>query len=101
MFGAILIMFALPWLDTSKVRSCKFRPIYKWFTLLFIINAFVLGYVGAKPPEGILVYIGQFSTVWYFAHLLIITPVIGWLEKPKTLPESISAAVVKKSGGAV
>lgn len=101
MFGAILIMFALPWLDTSKVRSCKFRPIYKWFTLLFIANAFVLGYVGAKPPEGNLVLIGQICTVWYFFHLLVITPVIGWLEKPKPLPESISSPVVKKSGEAV
>ncbi len=101
MFGAILIMFALPWLDTSKVRSCKFRPIYKWFVGLFIINAFVLGYVGAKPPEGMLVLIGQVCTFWYFFHLLVITPVVGWLEKPKPLPESISAPVVKNAGEAV
>jgi quinol-cytochrome oxidoreductase complex cytochrome b subunit len=101
MFGAILILFVLPWLDTSKVRSCTFRPIYKWFVLLFIANAFVLGYVGAHPPEGNLVLIGQLCTVWYFAHLLIITPLIGWLEKPKPLPESISAPVVKKSVEAV
>jgi quinol-cytochrome oxidoreductase complex cytochrome b subunit len=101
MFGAILILFALPWLDTSKVRSCTFRPIYKWFVLLFIANAFVLGYVGAHPPEGNLVLIGQLSTIWYFAHLLIITPLIGWIEKPKPLPESISVPVVKKAGEAV
>jgi quinol-cytochrome oxidoreductase complex cytochrome b subunit len=101
MFGAILIMFALPWLDTSKVRSCKFRPIYKWFVGLFIINAFVLGYVGAKPPEGMLVLIGQICTFWYFFHLLVITPVVGWIEKPKPLPESISAPVVKNAGEAV
>lgn len=101
MFGAILILFVLPWLDTSKVRSCTFRPLYKWFTILFLVNAFVLGYIGAQPAEGTMLLIGQVCTVWYFLHLLVITPVIGWLEKPKPLPESISSPVVKKSGEAV
>ncbi|GAB3447655.1 cytochrome b [Insolitispirillum peregrinum] len=101
MFGAILILFVLPWLDTSKVRSCKFRPIYKWFTILFLVNAFVLGYIGAQPAEGTMLLVGQICTVWYFLHLLVLTPVIGWLEKPKPLPESISSPVVKKSGEAV
>lgn len=95
MFGAILVLAALPWLDTSKVRSCKFRPIYKWFVILFLIDCFVLGYIGQKPAEAPYVVIGQLATAWYFLHLLVITPLVGFLEKPKTLPESISAAVLK------
>ena len=51
MFGAILILFVLPWLDSSKTRSCNYRPIYKWFMMLFFVNFFILGYVGMKPAE--------------------------------------------------
>ena len=96
MFGAILILFVLPWLDTSKVRSAKFRPLYKQFFWLFLVNCFVLGYVGGKPAEGVLVTIGQVCTAYYFAHFLIIMPLLGKIEKPKALPASISAPVLKE-----
>lgn len=99
MFAAILILAALPWLDTSKVRSCTFRPIYKWFLWLFFADCILLGYIGGKPAEEPYVLIGQLATAWYFFHLLIITPLVGWLEKPKPLPDSISGSVVK-SGAA-
>ncbi|MGC2855605.1 cytochrome b [Novispirillum sp. DQ9] len=99
MFAAIGVLALLPWLDTSKVRSCTFRPIYKWFFWLFFADCVVLGYIGAMPAEEPYVAIGQVATAWYFAHLLIITPLVGWLEKPKPLPESISSPVVK-SGAA-
>lgn len=99
MFASIGVLALLPWLDTSKVRSCTFRPIYKWFFWLFLADCIVLGYVGGKPAEEPYITIGQFATAWYFAHLLIITPLVGWLEKPKPLPESISSPVVK-SGAA-
>ena len=52
MFGSIIILFFVPWLDTSRVRSARFRPIYKWFFWLFVLNCLVLGYLGAKSPEG-------------------------------------------------
>jgi len=99
MFAAILIRAALPWLDTSKVRSCTFRPIYKWFLRLFFADCILRGYIGGKPAEEPYVLIGQLATAWYFFHLLIITPLVGWLEKPKPLPDSISGSVVK-SGAA-
>ena len=90
MFGAIAILFVLPWLDTSKVRSCNFRPMYKWFMMLFFVNFFVLGYVGMLPAEGLYLLIARIGLVYYFGFFLIITPFIGWIEKPKTLPLSIS-----------
>ena len=90
MFAAIVILFVLPWLDTSKTRSCNFRPIYKWFMMLFFVNFFILGYVGMKPAEGIYLLIARFGLVYYFGFFLVITPVIGKIEKPKQLPASIS-----------
>jgi len=95
MFSAILILFALPWLDSSKVRSAKFRPLYRQFFWLFFVDCMVLGYVGGKPAEGILIKIGQFCTAYYFAHFLLILPLLSRIEKPKPLPASIAQPVVK------
>ncbi|AMW34037.1 cytochrome b [Haematospirillum jordaniae] len=97
MFGAIVILAAMPWLDTSKVRSCTFRPVYKWFVMLFIADCMLLGYIGGKPAEEPYILIGQIATAWYFIHLLVVTPLVGWLEKPRPLPESIALAVTKKA----
>lgn len=97
MFGAIVILAAMPWLDTSKVRSCTFRPVYKWFVMLFIADCVLLGYIGGKPAEEPYILIGQVATAWYFIHLLVVTPLVGWLEKPRPLPESIALAVTKKA----
>ncbi len=95
MFSSILILLFLPWLDRCKVRSARFRPIYKQFFWIFVLDTLILGYVGAKPPEGLFIPIGQAATAYYFAHFLIVIPLLGWLEKPKPLPESISAAVTE------
>lgn len=94
MFGSIFILFALPWLDTSPVRSSRYRPIYKWFFWLFVINAAVLGYCGSKPPEGIFPLVSLLGTAYYFAHFLVVLPIIGRIEKPRKLPESITASVL-------
>ena len=95
MFGALLVLAMLPWFDTSKVRSCRYRPIYRWCVLLFVVNVFVLGYVGGKPAEGIYVVISKIATLYYFAHFLVITPVVGWIEQPRKLPNSIAESVLK------
>jgi ubiquinol-cytochrome c reductase cytochrome b/c1 subunit len=100
MFAAIAVLFFLPWLDTSRVRSARFRPIYKWFFWVFVADCFVLGYVGANPPEGWLPTIGLLATLYYFAHFLVILPLLGKLERPLPLPDSINAPVLKGSGGA-
>ncbi|MBC7906064.1 MAG: cytochrome b N-terminal domain-containing protein, partial [Rhodospirillaceae bacterium] len=95
MFSAILILFALPWLDTSKVRSAKFRPLYKQFFWLFLADCLLLGYIGGKPAEGAYLIIGQLATAYYFFHFLVLMPLLGKFEKPKALPASISAPVLK------
>lgn len=93
MFGSILLLLALPWLDRSRVRSAKYRPVYRVFFWVFVIDCIVLGWVGGKPPEGALVLIGQCATFYYFFHLVIMIPLIGILERPKPLPDSIAASV--------
>ena len=89
MFGAILILFALPWLDSSKVRSAAFRPVYRWLFWLFAADTLLLGWIGAKPPEGIYITIGRIATFYYFAHFLVLIPVVGRIERSRQLPESI------------
>ncbi|HLT76070.1 MAG TPA: cytochrome b N-terminal domain-containing protein [Ferrovibrio sp.] len=95
MFGAILILFLLPWLDTSKVRSAKFRPIYKQLFWVFVLACVGLTYAGGQPPEGLALIIGRVCTVYYFVHILVLMPLVGWFEKPHKLPASISEAVLK------
>jgi ubiquinol-cytochrome c reductase cytochrome b/c1 subunit len=96
MFGSILILFALPWLDTSKVRSGNYRPLFKGFFWIFAIVCVALGYLGSKPAEGLYVVFSRILTVYYFAHFLVILPLLGLLETPKPLPSSISDDVLAR-----
>jgi ubiquinol-cytochrome c reductase cytochrome b subunit len=98
MFGSIALLMLLPWLDTSRVRSAKFRPIFKQVYWLFVIDCLILGYIGANPPEGWYIVIGRIATAYYFFHLLILLPLLGKLERPLDLPTSISQPVT--GGGA-
>jgi ubiquinol-cytochrome c reductase cytochrome b subunit len=100
MFGSILVWFILPWLDTSPVRSARFRPIYRVMMPLLVVDMFILGAVGAHHPEGIWIALGRFGTAWYFFHFAAL-PFLGFFEKTLPLPESISRAVLtyKAHGG--
>ena len=103
MFGSILILFLLPWLDRSPVRSGTFRPTFKWFFWILVLDCFVLGWVGANAPDAVFhgvpfVIIGQISTAYYFAHFLIILPLLSIIERPKPLPASISEPVLSGGG---
>jgi ubiquinol-cytochrome c reductase cytochrome b/c1 subunit len=95
MFGSLIILFALPWLDTSKVRSARFRPIYRQLFWIFLADCIVLGWAGAQKPEGAALLIGQLATFYYFFHLLVLMPLLGKFEKTKPLPTSISEPVLK------
>jgi quinol-cytochrome oxidoreductase complex cytochrome b subunit len=101
MAASILVFFVLPWLDASKVRSAKFRPIYKQFFWLFLADCIVLGIVGANPPEGVWLLIGRLATAYYFLHLLVIIPLIGKFEKPRPVPEGIGEPVLKDAAAPV
>ncbi len=98
MFGSILVWFILPWLDTSPVRSMRFRPIAKWFLMLWGVAFAVLMYCGGKPPEGIYVVLSRIATLYYFAWFLVILPLLGRLERPLPLPESIAKPVLRGGG---
>jgi ubiquinol-cytochrome c reductase cytochrome b subunit len=97
MFSSVLILLFLPWLDTSRVRSARYRPIYRLVSWLLPIDAVVLGWVGANPPAGIVVTVGQIATIYYFFHFLILIPLLGKIERPRPLPISIAEAVLGPS----
>ncbi|MEZ5709062.1 MAG: cytochrome b/b6 [Blastomonas sp.] len=95
MFASILLLFFLPWLDTSPVRSGKYRPLFRkffWFGLIPCV--LVLGYCGGAPAEEPFVMISQIASAYYFAHFLIILPIISAIERPDPLPLSITEAVL-------
>ena len=94
LFGSIGILAFLPWLDTSKVRSARYRPLFRQFFWLFVIAAVGLGWLGSKPPEGIYVILSRIFTFYYFAFFLIVLPLLGIFEKTKPLPNSISESVL-------
>ena len=96
--GAILVLFVLPWLDRSPVRSMRFRPIAKWAFLLWTANFFVLTYAGSQPAEGVWVLISRVTTAYYFAYFLVILPLLARVERPLPLPESISTSVLRGGG---
>ncbi len=96
MFASILVLFVLPWLDTSKVRSARYRPIYKWIFWLFVADCAFLGYIGANPADGWFITAGQIGTALYFAFFFIVLPVLGKLEPTPVLPTSISEPVLKE-----
>ncbi len=98
MFGSLLIFFVVPWLDTSKVRSAAYRPLFKQFFWIFVIVCVGLGWLGSKPAEGIYTTMSQIFTFWYFFHFIVILPVLGLVEKPKPIPASITEAVLAKTG---
>ena len=96
MFGSILILFVLPWLDRSKVRSANYRPLYKWAFWVFVIDCLVLGYVGGKPAEEPYLTISRIAATYYFCHFLIIIPTISKFEKPLPLPHSVEEEKMHK-----
>jgi len=105
--ASILVLFVLPWLDTSKVRSCRYRPIYRWFFWILVADCIVLGVVGAKSPDDPVlgfemfkyVHLGMLGTAYYFFHFLILLPLLGKIETPKPLPDSIGKSVTGGGGG--
>ncbi len=97
MFGSILLLFFLPWLDKSPVRSGHYRPVFRkffWFGLIPCI--ILLGYLGGAPAEEPYVMLSQLASAYYFAHFLIILPLISMFEKPIPLPNSITESVTGK-----
>ena len=117
MFGAIAMLFVLPWLDTSKVRSMRYRPTAKLYFGLFVLACLILGYCGGRLPDdpvipGIstfmlldadlnsMVWLSRVATAYYFGYFLVILPILGLTETPLPQPESISAPVLSHPANA-
>ncbi|HEX2255655.1 MAG TPA: cytochrome b N-terminal domain-containing protein [Afifellaceae bacterium] len=96
MFGSIAVLFFVPWLDTSKVRSAAYRPLYKQFFWVFVAVCIGLGWLGAKPPEGGYVIAARILTAYYFIHFLVILPLLGLFETPRPRPASIADDVLAR-----
>ncbi|MCH7807475.1 MAG: cytochrome b/b6 [Proteobacteria bacterium] len=94
MAGSIMILFVIPWIDKSKVRSMTFRPLSRIFFWIMVADVFLLGVVGAMPVDGIWIYLGQFGTAYYFLHFTVILYLLGKYEKTRPLPKSISEPVI-------
>ena len=111
MFGAIATLFVLPWLDTSKVRSMRYRPTMRLYYFIFFLNCIVLGFCGAHAPDDLVipgvsglqlgdaninsfVWLSRIAALYYFAYFWVITPLMGLTETPLPEPESISTPIL-------
>jgi ubiquinol-cytochrome c reductase cytochrome b subunit len=94
MFSSMLILFLLPWLDTSPVRSGRFRPVFRVFFWVFVADCVPLTFAGGRPPEGTWLSVGRWGTAYYFLSFLVILPRVGRLERPRPLPTSINRPVL-------
>jgi len=97
--AAILILAFIPWLDTSRVRSCRFRPTMKWLFWFFVVDCLILGYCGSQPVDAVLagvslVWIARAGALYYFGFFFPLMPLVGLFETPKPLPASISQPVL-------
>jgi quinol-cytochrome oxidoreductase complex cytochrome b subunit len=98
MFGAIVVLCFIPWLDTSRERSSRYRPIYKWFFWVLVADCLALGYLGSKPPEGGYLIASQLATAYYFIHFLIVLPLVGIFETPRPRPRTIADSIFGTGG---
>ncbi|MDE0111011.1 MAG: cytochrome b N-terminal domain-containing protein [Albidovulum sp.] len=91
MFGSMLVLALAPWLDTSMVRSGRYRPMFKWWFALLALDFVVLTWAGGRPAEGIYALIALIGSAYWFFYFLIILPLLGVLEKPLPRPDSIES----------
>src|SRR5258706_7323133 len=101
MAASILVLLVVPWLDTSPVRSARFRPVFKVFFWIFVADCLLLVFAGGKPPAGTWLFLTRIGAAYYFLHFLVVLPLVAKFESPLPLPLSISEPVLIHSGGKV
>jgi ubiquinol-cytochrome c reductase cytochrome b/c1 subunit len=104
LFLSLVTLFFVSWLDTSSVRSARFRPVYKQFFWILVVDTLILGYVGSRPVDAYLfntpiplVWLGRLTTLYYFLHFWVIMPVVGVVETPRPVPDSIARSVLSST----
>ena len=90
MFSSLAVLFLIPWLDTSRVRSARYRPLYRLFFWALVFDCLALGYLGSQPPEGNALLAARFFTAYYFIHFLLVMPIVGLIETPTPMPETLA-----------
>jgi ubiquinol-cytochrome c reductase cytochrome b subunit len=98
MFGAIAVMALAPWLDTSSVRSGRYRPMFKWWFGILVADFIFLMWLGARPAEEPYATFSLIGATYWFAYFLVILPLLGVLEKPSTPPATIEDDFNAKHG---
>ena len=96
MFGAIIVMALAPWLDTSSVRSARYRPMLKWWFGILVFDFFALMWLGAMPAEEPYATLSLIASAYWFGYFLVILPLLGIIEKPDSQPTSIEEDFKKK-----
>ena len=91
MFGSIAVMALAPWLDTSPTRSGRYRPLFKWWFALLVVDFFVLMWAGSQPAEGLVPLISLIGAIYWFGYFLVILPMLGRMEKSLPVPDTIEA----------
>ncbi|WP_240008122.1 cytochrome b [Pseudaquidulcibacter saccharophilus] len=99
MLGAILVWLALPVLDSSKIKSMRYRPLARIFWFIWIANFIFLGICGAMPAQAPWTWLSKIGLVYYFLYFLVILPVLSKIEKPKTPPASIADSIADAPKG--
>jgi ubiquinol-cytochrome c reductase cytochrome b subunit len=109
--GAVGVLFLLPWLDTSKVRSMRYRPTARIYFFIWIVASLALGWCGSQEPNGHVIpgvsgptlidydinsvtWLSRISALYYFAYFLVITPLLGLRETPLPVPDTIYTPVL-------
>lgn len=80
MGGALVILFAIPFINTSEIRSSQFRPLFRGFFWLLVIDFLILGWIGQKPVETPFIEVGQLATIFYFVFFMVLIPFLGTFE---------------------
>ncbi|HLY04143.1 MAG TPA: cytochrome b N-terminal domain-containing protein [Rhizomicrobium sp.] len=103
LFGAIATLLFVPWLDTSRVRSGNFRPLFRPFFFLFLIDCLLLGYCGSQSVDAAwnlgvfsipLIWVARLGTIYYYAYFWLVLPIVGLVETPLPIPDSIARSVL-------
>ena len=92
MFAAVVVLFFLPWLDRSPVKSWRYKgPVFFWATILFAIDFGILNYLGMHKPNPTFTMIARFGTFYYFSYFLLVLPFSHKFDKTKPVPERVTS----------